>query len=164
MAESVKDVMVTGLRNAHAMEEQAVQLLQRQSERLGDYPQLQARVQQHLQETRQQQELLEGVLGRFNAGTSSVKQAALGLVANLQAMTHAVAEDEVLKNSMASYAFEHFEMAAYKSLITMARQCGEAEVERVCSEILRQEESMAGWLGDHLDEVTRDYLRVQGHA
>jgi ferritin-like metal-binding protein YciE len=156
--------MVTGLRNAHAMEAQAAQLLERQSERLGDYPQLQSRIQQHLQETRQQQDLLEGVLARFDAGTSTVKEAALGMMANMQAMVHAAAEDEVLKNSFASYAFEHFEMAAYKSLITMARQAGEAEVERVCSEILRQEEAMANWLGEHLDDVTRDYLRVQGHA
>jgi ferritin-like metal-binding protein YciE len=164
MAESVRDVMITGLRNAHAMEAQAVQLLQRQSERLGDYPQLQARVQQHLEETRGQQAQLEALLSRFDTSTSGLKEAALGLVANMQAMFHAATEDEVLKNSFASYAFEHFEQAAYRSLVTMARQAGEPEVERVCGEILRQEEAMANWLRDNLDQVTRDYLRVQGHG
>ena len=38
MATTAKDVYVIGLRNAHAMEVQARELMERQSERLGDYP------------------------------------------------------------------------------------------------------------------------------
>jgi ferritin-like metal-binding protein YciE len=40
--ESVRTLFVTGLRNAHAMEARAVQLLERQIERLGDFPDLRA--------------------------------------------------------------------------------------------------------------------------
>src|SRR4051794_14977422 len=99
MAEDVRDVMITGLRNAHALETQAIQILQRQAERLTDYPQLQSRLRQHLEESRGQQAQLERLLERFDAGTSTVKQAVMGLAANVQAMFHAMAEDEVLKNT-----------------------------------------------------------------
>lgn len=35
---TARDIYVVGLRNAHAMEIQARELMERQSERLGDYP------------------------------------------------------------------------------------------------------------------------------
>ena len=164
MSQNMTDVMVTGLKNAHGLESQAVQVLERQAERLTDYPELQGQLRRHLEESRMQREMLEGLLTRFNTSASTLKDAALGFAANLQAMVHAVAEDEVLKNTYTSYAFEHFEIASYRSLITMARRVGDAEVERVCTEILRQEEAMASWLGEHLDTITEQYLDRQGHA
>jgi ferritin-like metal-binding protein YciE len=66
-----------------------------------------------------------------------------------------------VKGAIASYTFEHLEIAAYRSLIGAAEELGDAETARVCSEILRQEEAMAGWLEQHLPELTRQYLRRQ---
>lgn len=43
MTTTAKDVYVVGLRNAHAMEVQARELMERQSERLTDYPEVRAR-------------------------------------------------------------------------------------------------------------------------
>jgi ferritin-like metal-binding protein YciE len=51
MAERARDVLVDGLRNAHAMETQPRELMERQSERTDDFPELQQRLRQHLQET-----------------------------------------------------------------------------------------------------------------
>src|SRR5215472_4720015 len=49
-----RDLLVTGLRNAHGMEVQARELMQRQCDRLGDYPAVQTKLRQHLAETIQQ--------------------------------------------------------------------------------------------------------------
>src|SRR5205085_1069994 len=62
MTNTARDVFITGLRNAHAMEVQARELMERQSERLGDYPDVQARVKQHLVETNQHLKRLEQCL------------------------------------------------------------------------------------------------------
>jgi hypothetical protein len=43
-----------GLRNAHAMEIQARELMERQSERLDDYPDVKAKLSAHLGETNEQ--------------------------------------------------------------------------------------------------------------
>jgi hypothetical protein len=40
MAESVQDIYIAGLRNAHALEVQAMQLLERQVERIDSYPEM----------------------------------------------------------------------------------------------------------------------------
>jgi ferritin-like metal-binding protein YciE len=62
MENKARDVFIVGLRNAHAMEVQARELMERQSERLSDYPEVQAKVKQHLAETNQQLGRLEQCL------------------------------------------------------------------------------------------------------
>ena len=47
-----RELFVVGLRNAHAMETQARELLERQSGRVAEFPAAEARVRQHLGETR----------------------------------------------------------------------------------------------------------------
>ena len=158
MAQTAKDILIVGLRNAYALEGQAIELTERQSERLEHYPELRARIRQHLEETRQQRAMVEQCLQRLGTSPSSLKDMALSLAANLQAMAHSMAGDEVLKNSFGSYAFEHFEIASYKSLIVMAETAGEPEIARTCQQILRQEEAMAGWIGDHLEETTHRFV------
>jgi ferritin-like metal-binding protein YciE len=113
MAKTARDVFVVGLRNAHAMETQARELLERQSERLDEYPDLKAKLSSHLQETNEQLQRLEQCLESCGESTSSLKDTATSVVANLQAMGHAIADDEVLKNTFANEAFENYEIAAY---------------------------------------------------
>jgi hypothetical protein len=54
MSNAARDTFVVGLRNAHAMEVQARELMERQSERLDEYPEVKAKVVAHLQETNEQ--------------------------------------------------------------------------------------------------------------
>src|SRR5215470_15703808 len=116
-----RDLLVSGLRNAHGMEVQARELTQRQCERLVEYPAVQARLRQHLAETVQQLHRLEKCLDVCGEKASVIKDTIMSAFANLTAMGHAAADDEILKNTFANQAFEHYEIAAYKSLLTL---CG----------------------------------------
>jgi len=159
--EDARQEMITGLRNAHGLEQQAIEMLERNSERMENYPQLKARIAQHLEESRQQQAWVAQALEDLGESPSTLKDTAMGLVQNVQMMVHAAASDEVLKNSFAGYAFEHFEIAAYRALIEMARAAGEERVVQGAEQILRQEEDMARWLGEHLPEVVHQYLALR---
>lgn len=44
MTNAARDTFVVGLRNAHAMEVQARELMERQSERLDEYPEVKAKL------------------------------------------------------------------------------------------------------------------------
>ena len=125
------------LRDAHAMEMQAIQILKNQAQRIETYPDLRGRILEHLEETRAQAELLERCLERLGTTVSPFKDSAAAFVGNLQALGGAFMGDEVVA----------------------AEEVGDAETARVCREILRQEEAMAGWLEEHLPEITRRYLR-----
>jgi ferritin-like metal-binding protein YciE len=159
MATSKRDTLIVGLRNAYGLEGQALSTMENVHSRLEHYPELKAAVAQHIEETRRQQQMVEQCLGRFGEEPSTLKEAAMKLMGNMQAMAHGMASDEVLKNLFALYAFEHFEIAAYKSLIALAEDCGERDVGEVCRQILQQEETTARKLESLIEPVTRAYAQ-----
>jgi ferritin-like metal-binding protein YciE len=164
MASSVRDLYVTGLVNAHALENQAVQLLSRQVERLENYPQMEQRMRQHIDETRRQEARLAEILRALGTSPSAVKDVGLSIMGNLAAMVHAPAKDEVIKNTFANYAFEHYEIATYRSLLAMADAAGDASAPTALRESLSEEERMAQWIADHVDETTRTYMRLESNG
>ena len=164
MATTAKDVYVVGLRNAHAMEVQARELMERQSERLGDYPEVQAKVKEHLAETNVQLKRLEQCLETCGEGNSALKDAAQSVMANTMAMAHAMAGDEILKNTFANNAFEHFEIAAYKSLLTLCGPAGADGARSLLEQSLKEEEAMAAWVDQNVAKVTLAYLNKQQRA
>jgi ferritin-like metal-binding protein YciE len=83
MAETERDFFVTGLRNAHAMEIQARELMERQIDRTQDYPELRTRLQQHLVETTSQLERLESVLKEMGESSSTLKDSLIGAILKL---------------------------------------------------------------------------------
>jgi ferritin-like metal-binding protein YciE len=158
MANSARDIFVVGLRNAHAMEVQARELMERQSERLTDYPEVRQKVAEHLRETEEQLKRLESCLDACGESASSLKDTAQSLAANAMAMAHSMAGDEILKNTFANNAFEHFEIAAYKSLLALAGPAGVESAKPALESSLREEETMAAWIDANVQNVTMQYL------
>lgn len=156
---TAEENLMAWLRDAHAMETQAVQMLEGQAQRLENYPELRAKAQEHMEQSRLQAEMLEHCIERRGGSVSGFKEAAAGFMGNMQALSGLFITDEVMKGSIASYTFEHFEIANYRSLIAAAEQVGDQQTRDTCEEILRQEEAMASWLEQHLPEVTRQYLQ-----
>lgn len=152
-------LFTTGLRNQHAVETQAVQLLSRQVERLENYPEMEARMRLHIDESKVQAQRIEHLLDGLGESASSLKDAGMGLMGNMAALAHTVAPDEVLKNTLANFAFEHFEIASYKSLLALSDATGLANATAALTESLREEEDMASWIDQHLADTTIRYLR-----
>jgi ferritin-like metal-binding protein YciE len=159
-AEEARDLFLTGLRNAHAVEKQAEQLIERQLGGLEDYPEVAARMREHLAETRRQTQRLDTILQSLNDDSSTFKDAAMGLMGNLAAMAHMPSDDAILKNTFANLAFENYEIAAYRSLITMAESCGFREACDLLEQSLAEEEAMARWIDEHTPAVTEKYMRL----
>src|SRR5215212_5316920 len=161
MKDAARDTFVVGLRNAHAMEVQARELMERQSERLDEYPDVKAKLSAHLRETNEQLQRLEQCLQACGESTSTLKDSAQSFLANTQAMLHAMAGDEVLKNTFANNAFEHFEIAAYKSLLALCSAAGMESAKAPLEMSLKEEERMADWIDSNIGKVTMDYINHQ---
>jgi ferritin-like metal-binding protein YciE len=155
---TVREFLIVGLRDAHAMESQAVTLISTQADRLKHYADLEQRVRQHVRETEGQRDRLERCLEKLGTGSSTLKDAALKAVANFQMLLHGMASDEVVKNVLASFAFEQFEIISYKALIETARLDGDADIIAMCRQNLAEEEQMADWLDHHMPDLIRKYL------
>jgi ferritin-like metal-binding protein YciE len=148
------------LRDARTMEDLAIETLEKQASRLDQYPELQARLREHLAETRRQAEKLDGCMQRLGAAAVATSPRA-GRLPGGDQIAALLGGGPVVQNGITDYAFEHFEIATYRTLVAAAAEAGEPEVERVCRENLREEEAMAAWLADRIPDVTRQYLYHQ---
>lgn len=145
------------LRDAFAAEGQSITMLTSLAKRIQNYPDLKARVEDHLVETQAQQELLRGLLER-TAGPPLIRTVAGRLSTAAQGISGMLAGDEIIKSAMSTYIFEQGEIASYQVLLAAADELGDEEAEDVLSRIMEQEVAMAAWLHDHLDVLTRIYL------
>jgi ferritin-like metal-binding protein YciE len=156
--ETARSLFITGLKNAHALEQQASQIIGRQLDRIESYPDVADRLRQHLEETRTQQQRVEEILGSMNESHSALKDFGAGFMGNMAAIAHAPAPDEILKNSFANLAFENYEIAAYTSLIALGEVNGATQALGLLEKTLREEQDMAKWVADHLKSVTLTFL------
>ena len=155
-----QSIYVTALRNTHALEMEALQIMERQVERLERYPEMAQALRRHISETEQQRQRIEDALAALDESTSAAKEAVMGFMGNMAAMAHAPASDEILKNTFANHAFENFEIAAYKSLIVITQAAGQSRFVTGFQQSLREEEAMARFIFDNVETITRRYLEL----
>ena len=155
------ELYLAWLNDAYGLEQSLVQVLERHVTDARDYPQIQARLQQHLDETRQHADLVKSCIERLGSDTSAIKSGMATVMGAVQGMTTRAAKDELIKNALADYSAEHFEIASYTSLISAARSLGDQETARICEQILRDEEAMQSWLARQIPLITEEMLQMQ---
>ncbi len=157
---SLQDLFVTGLVNLHAVEKQALAIVGPQIARLEHYPEVADRLRLHRDETEAQIARLDEILADFDMSGSFLKDTALSISGGMAALGHSIAGDEILKNSFANYAFEHFEIASYKSILTLAADGGFTGPTELLRQSLQEEEAMAQWIDAALPAITRQYASL----
>ncbi|KQT56166.1 hypothetical protein ASG52_24120 [Methylobacterium sp. Leaf456] len=158
MALDARDIYVTALKNTHALEMQALQIMERQVERLQNYPEMEEALRRHIEETHGQRTRLEEALQSLGDRPSAIKEGFLGFVGNMMALGHTPAQDEILKNTYANHAFENFEIAAYHSLLTIGDATGQGASLTGFRQSLQEEEAMAQRVRALIEPTTRRYV------
>jgi len=154
-----KDMLITWLNDAHGMENALIKILEHQIKDAKNYPQVQSKLEQHLEQTRRHADMVKGCLESLGGKTSSVKSGMASLLGQLQAVSTGPAKDEMIKNALADYAAENFEIASYTSLIDAANVLGEQRIAQVCQQILQDEQEMAQWLQQNIPSLTERTLQ-----
>jgi ferritin-like metal-binding protein YciE len=162
--ETARDILISGLRNAHAAERQAVATLGAQVDRLEDYPEFQVKVREHIEVSREQEKRLDIALRKLDASTSVLKSAAMSVMGAAQSALHNQAEDAPLKQALSTAMFEHFEIATYSSLIALAQEAGETELIADLEASLKEEKTMAAWMDDNIPAIARRYVEMEMKA
>ena len=156
----IHEIYHTGLRNQHALEMTAIELTERQVERLENYPEMAERLRRHHAESQEQARRLEAILERHGTSSSGLKNAVTSVMGNVAAALHVPPSDEILKNTFANYAFEHQEIAAYTSLIAMAQAIGDQAAVPLLQQSLSEEQSMADFIGSQIVPTTTRFLQL----
>lgn len=156
-----QQALLSWFKDAHAMEVGAVSTLQSHAAAASDYPDVQAKLNEHADVTRRHAHLIEGCIARLGGHPSALKEAVGTLMGQAKGIANLPAKDTIIKNALSDYAAENFEIACYKSLIAGAEMLGDKETVDVCKQILRDEEEMGGWLGGHIATVTLAFVSEQ---
>jgi ferritin-like metal-binding protein YciE len=159
-SDAALEIYTTGLKNAHALEQQAMQLMERQVERYERYPEMTQRLQQHIRETEGQIARLEELMHGLGTERSALKDWATSIMGNLAAIGHSIMPDEILKNTFANHAFENFEIASYTSLIAMAEATGNPGHVPALRDTLNQEQRMASWILENTPMISLKYIQL----
>jgi ferritin-like metal-binding protein YciE len=153
-----RETLIGWLNDAYAMEKGLVQVLENHANDAKDHPEAYRKITEHLEKTRMHAERVHECVARLGGSTSAVKTAMGSISGFFQGRSTGASPDEMVKNALADYAAEHFEIACYRALIVGARALGENQVVQVCEQILRDEEEMASWLEKQLPMVVQEYL------
>ena len=157
-ATKAKDAYLTGLRNQHAVETQAIGTIQNELPRMTAYPDLHARMQQDHERSTQQAARLDTLLNQHGSSKSIAKEAVTGAVATIAGFAHVTAGDEVLKNVLAAIGYKAYEIASYKVLLVLAEAAGATGDKAVLETSLKEEQEMGDWLGEHIPSLVHAYL------
>jgi ferritin-like metal-binding protein YciE len=158
--EDLAEHVTTYLADAHALEQQAIGLLQ-QGEKLGGDPALTAIYTEHLAETREQARRVEERLAALDSSPSRIKDAAMRIGAFNWGGFFAAHPDTPGKLAAFAYAFEHLEIAGYELLARVAAQAEDAETEALAHRIADEERAAAHKIAAQFDRAAAVALQAQ---
>jgi UDP-glucose 4-epimerase len=140
------------LADAHAIERQALQLLEAAPKLVEDESLLRI-FEDHLAETERHERLVREQLERRGTKPSKVKDAALRIGGQGAGAFFAGQPDTEAKLTGFAFAFEHLEIAAYELLRRVAERAGDEEAAAAAQEILAEERAAAAKLGGSWDRA-----------
>ena len=160
--DDLMDLLGTYLADAHAIENQSIQLLESGKKMVDDYPTLRTLFVEHLDESRAQKELLEQRLDALDASPSLLKDAGMRLGALDWGTFFLGHPDTPGKLAAFAYAFEHLEIGGYEQLRRVAERAGETDTVTAVEAILAEERATANRLAGAFDAAVRAALEEQG--
>ena len=158
-----RETLVAWLNDAYAMERAVAQMLQRQAQRT-DNAEIRGQLRWHLEETDRHSETVKRCIEQLNGRVSAAKSVMGTAAGFIEGVMSWAPSDATVKNLLADFAAEQFEIASYKALIAAAQSVGENQIADWCQQILCDEERMAHWIEERLPHVTQSYLAEHAMA
>jgi ferritin-like metal-binding protein YciE len=159
-----QEMYMAWLNDAYAMEVSLVNTLEQRIKEAKDHPLIRVRDEQHLEETRRHAELVKGCIERLGGKPSNLKAGMSTVMGKVQGLSTAVARDTLVKNCLADYGAEQFEVASYTALIAGAQALGDQETAMICQQIRQEDMAMAEWLAQNIPMVVQETLAEQAAA
>lgn len=159
MSRELHDQLVSYLGDAHAMEMQSMEMLEKAIEIAGDL-QLAQLYRGHLNDTRDHERYVKQRLEAMGESPSTLKNlagkaGAMGLGLLAQAMP-----DTPAKLAGVAFAYENFEVAAYKMLRKVAEAADDPDTVSMCNRILPSEQQAAAVIEENLDLAVQRSLEA----
>ena len=156
MRDEVRELLVEQLKDAYSAEKQALRCMQRTLKK-ATAPALREGIQLHVEQTQAQIERVEQALERLDARPGrKVCEAMRGLVEEAQHELEEQDKGAVLDLVIVAgmQRIEHYEIAAYGTMVELSKAMGETEIADLLAKTLDEEKAQDGLL----TEVTRSAI------
>ena len=156
MAQPQTDQLITWLNDAHAMETGLISILEAHASQFaGTFPAAADRLRRHIDETQQHARRLEQCLFQLGKQPSAIKSGLSSVIGAVEGSSTAIFRDQLVKDALADYASEQFEVACYTALVQVAEDLDYPEIARLCRQNLEEDKAMANWLLQQVPTVAR---------
>jgi ferritin-like metal-binding protein YciE len=162
-AEDLSKDIVKYLRDAHALEAQAMQLLEA-GPAIAGFDALGAVFREHLEQTREHQRLVDERLSALGSGPGRFQAGALRAGALNMGTFFKAQPDSPVKIAGFAYAFEALEMGAYELLMRTAQRAGDGETAMLAQRILGEERMASEKVAGTWDAAVDAAMAEQGVA
>ena len=157
-----RDLLISWLNDAYAMEQTLIPVLQNHAKDAdSEMPQAADRIRRHIDETQMHAQRIEQCLRLLDTTPSTVKSAIGSVMGTAQSVMTGMFSDEMIKNALGDYGSEQFEVASYTALVAAADELGEEEIARLCEQNLREDQLMAAWLEQQIPTVVAQLIAKQ---
>ena len=159
--DDLREQLCKYLADVHAIEAQAIGLLEKSQDIAGDR-ELARVYAQHLEETRDQQARVRDRLEELGGSPTPLKDAGLRAGALNWGAFFAAQPDTPGKLAAFAFAFEHLEIASYEELRRVAQRAGDRPTVALADHILAQERAAATSIAAEWDRAVDASLREVG--
>jgi ferritin-like metal-binding protein YciE len=146
----IKEKLVDYLKDAHAMENNVLRMLDSQISTTDDAS-IRKDLEHHQEETERQKDRLEQCLSAYGEDTSSLKDLAGDGGAFFKGLIDSVRPDKPGKNARDAYVTESMEIASYELLERWAQRAGDSTTAEVARTNRAEEEAMRKKIADRWD-------------
>jgi ferritin-like metal-binding protein YciE len=159
-AHDMTEQLVKYLADAHAIENQAIELLKRGQKIIGQ-GELAKLFEDHLDETYAHQKAVEARLEALGGSPNKLQDAAMRLGALNWGGFFGAQPDTPAKLAGFAHAFEFLEVGGYEQLKRVAERAGDPATVELAERIIGEERDMAGRLADSFDRAVDATLAAQ---
>jgi ferritin-like metal-binding protein YciE len=152
MGANAKDELIKQLTEAHAMEKQAIQLLDKGASFIGD-EELARILRAHRLQTEEHERYIAERLQAHGESPSKLKDVAMQAGALGIGLVAKASPDTPIRLATVAFAFENFEIATYGILRRLAARADDHETIAVIDRIVEQEEAAAELVRGSLDRI-----------
>jgi len=163
MKPRTSDQVVAYLRDAHAIEEQALAQL-RMAPQISGTEALAALFRDHLAETELHERLIRTRLEEVGATPSAVKDSVMVVGGKVFVLFARLQVDTPGKLVTHAYAYEHLEVAAYSLLGEVAERTGDSATASIARRIEEEERRMGERLAEHFSDSLEASIGDLDHA
>ena len=153
-----RDLLISWLKDAYAMEQAQIEILTRYIKDFSDYSRIKTGLEIHLAETKQQADDVQTCLKSLGSDVSGGKNLLGKLTGIAQGVATNIHKDDIVKDLLVLYGGENFEYACYTSLVAAANELGEDEIKTICQRIASQEKNAADMVFERIPVVTIDLM------